>query len=488
MRTILVSHKQADLPLQIPGIDVVPARVYLTDPAWTKERALRVINLCRSYRYQSEGYYVSLLAAARRHRPFPDLRTVLDMKSRHFARTVDEELDAVIQKSLHDIEAAEFELSVYFGKNLAQRHTRLAHRLFSQFPTPLQRAHFRRDKKRWRMTSVSPIAFRDVPEAHREFVATAARDYLGRASAPVRARRTAFYDLAILCDPNEDPAPSDPVALGRFERAARAAGFDVERIQRDDFARLPEFDALLIRETTSVDHHTFRFAQRAEAEGMVVIDDPTSILRCTNKVFQTEALTQRGVPIPKTWISDRIDIDHVEQSLGFPCVLKFPDSSFSQGVVKCKDRAELETQAARILAESDLLVVQEYMPTDFDWRIGLFDGEPLYACRYLMANGHWQVIQRTNAGSFRYGRVEPVPLSEAPANVVKIATRAAAAIGEGLYGVDVKVAGKRVVVTEVNDNPNIDAGCEDAILKGELYDKIIRGFVRRLEALRGDSR
>ncbi len=51
---------------------------------------------------------------------------------------------------------------------------------------------------------------------------------------------------------------------------------------------------LFIRETTYVDHHSFRFSRRAEAEGLVVIDDPQSILRCTNKVFLAEAFARRG--------------------------------------------------------------------------------------------------------------------------------------------------------------------------------------------------
>jgi glutathione synthase/RimK-type ligase-like ATP-grasp enzyme len=98
-----------------------------------------------------------------------------------------------------------------------------------------------------------------------------------------------------------------------------------------------------------------------------------------------------------------------------------------------------------------------------------------------MASGHWQIIKKTDKGRFRYGKVEPVAVGDAPKVVVRHAVRAAAAIGNGLYGVDVKVSGRRVVVTEVNDNPNIDAGCEDAILKDELYLRIARGFLRRLE-------
>ena len=34
---------------------------------------------------------------------------------------------------------------------------------------------------------------------------------------------------------------------------------------------------------------------------------------------------------------------------------------------------------------------------------------------------------------------------------------------------------------EVNDNPNIDAGVEDAILRDELYNRIMEVFLDRIE-------
>ncbi len=480
MRTIVVISREGDWPLTIPGLEVVLARDYLTDAAWTKERGVRAFNLCRSYRYQSEGYYVSLLAAARRHRPFPGLLTVLDMKSRALVRTVHDDLDDDIQKCLEDIRSERFVLSVYFGKNLARRHDRLARRLFAQFPAPLLRATFVHGDA-WRLASVSPIAMRDVPEDHLEFLRKAALEYFARPRYQARIPRASRFDLAILHDPDEELAPSDMKALTRFREAGEEVGFGVELIQREDYGRLGEFDALFIRETTAVNHHTFRFSQKAESEGLIVIDDPESILRCTNKVFQTEAMELASIPIPKTWIADRSDPDEVERRIGYPCVLKHPDSSFSQGVVRCDGPAELEHHATTILENSDLFLVQEYLPSDFDWRIGIFGGEALYACRYHMARGHWQIVKKTSSGRFAYGRVEPVALDAAPPKIVRMALRAAATIGNGLYGVDIKEAGKRTVVTEVNDNPNIDAGCEDALLGNDLYLHIMRGFLQRVE-------
>ena len=98
-----------------------------------------------------------------------------------------------------------------------------------------------------------------------------------------------------------------------------------------------------------------------------------------------------------------------------------------------------------------------------------------------MAKDHWQIIQH-GPGGRRYGRVEAVPLDLVPKPVVRAALRASELIGDGLYGVDIKVVGKRVVVVEVNDNPSIDSGLEDAILKESLYERVMAVFLHRMEA------
>ena len=100
-----------------------------------------------------------------------------------------------------------------------------------------------------------------------------------------RSRRRYRYDLAILHNPQEALPPSSRTAMNKFIRAGGELGLDVDLITPDDFGRLAEYDALFIRETTAVNHHTYRFAKRAENEGLTVIDSPDAILRCSNKVY-----------------------------------------------------------------------------------------------------------------------------------------------------------------------------------------------------------
>jgi hypothetical protein len=73
-------NNPADWPFEIPNIEVVAARDYLNNPSWAERKRVRVFNLCRSYRYQTTGYYVSLLAEARGHRPMPRVATLQDLR------------------------------------------------------------------------------------------------------------------------------------------------------------------------------------------------------------------------------------------------------------------------------------------------------------------------------------------------------------------------------------------------------------------------
>ena len=66
----------------------------------------------------------------------------------------------------------------------------------------------------------------------------------------------------------------------------------------------------------------------------------------------------------------------------------------------------------------------------------------------------------------------------------ELALRAAGLIGDGLYGVDIKQTERGPVVIEINDNPNLEVGVEDAVLKDELYRRVLADLVRRIE-LRG---
>ncbi|SER17085.1 Glutathione synthase/RimK-type ligase, ATP-grasp superfamily [Solimonas aquatica] len=481
MSGIVVVDDRNDWPVLIPGIEVVTAWDYLTHELHTRARKLRVYNLCRSFGYQTTGYYVSLLAGARGHKPLPEITTIQDLKLAESPRFLNDEIEELIQRSLSPIGSSEYLLNVYFGESLAKRHERLARALFNLFPAPLLQARFVYRGDEWRVETLGPIALGEVPGSHLEFLYEAARDYFARKRTPRTRRDSARYDLAILINEDEKEPPSNARALKAFEKAAEDLGFDVEFLDKSDYGHVAEFDALFIRETTAVNHHTYRFARRAAREGLVVVDDPLSILRAANKVFLAQLMERHRIPQPKTLLLHSRNVKQAARELGFPCVLKQPDSQFSKGVIKVDSETELKRAATEMLERSDLIIAQSYEPTEYDWRVGVLDGQPLYACRYYMAKDHWQVVKRGGNGAVLEGSHETLDVKDVPAQVLNVAVQAARAVGEGLYGVDLKQFGKLVKVIEVNDNPNVDFGVEDLVLKDTLYQKIMAYFARRLE-------
>lgn len=482
VRNLIILNNPAHWTFDIEEVEVISAKAYLTESRYAEMKNARVFNLCRSYRYQSVGYYVSLLAAARDHRAIPSVTTMQDFRSQTIIRTIAEDIDELIQKTFAKIPENESVLYVYFGQTVLPEYRYVGRALYNLFQAPLIKISFERTKK-WLIQQITPLSLGQIPEADQAHIAAFARNYFSRKRFQKSQIQQYAYDLAILVNPEEKSAPSCKKALKKFEEAADELNVYTEFITKDDYSRLSEFDALFIRETTSVNHHTYRFSRKAYAEGLVVIDDPFSILRCANKVYLAERLAQAKVPAPRTVILQKECLKSTPASLGikFPCVLKQPDSAFSKGVVKAVDEADFREKMEKLFEKSDLIIVQEFMQSDFDWRIGILDRKPLYACKYFMAKGHWQICNWDGSVEDRFGRVHTMRVEEVPPVVVQTALKAANLMGDGFYGVDLKEVNGKIYVIEVNDNPSIDSGIEDLVLKDELYLAVIRSIINRID-------
>ena len=479
---VIIVRNPKNWNLQIEGVKVVSSRNYITGTEFQSLKNVRIFNLSNSYQYQKMGYYVSLLASARDHRVIPNVTTLRDFSSQSLIRSLSGYIDEDIQKTFKTVEGNKISIYVYFSQSVNPRFRQLAQKLYHLFEAPLLQIDFVKTTEKWMIQKVTPLSLKKVNPDHLEKVQEFAKDYFSKKRFSRPRFKNYKYDLAILINPKEKNPPSCPDALQNFKKAAEKNGFYVEFITKEDFSQLTEFDALFIRETTSVNNHTYHFSRTAYAEGLVVIDDPWSILRCSNKIFQNERMRQNKIKTPATLVLSKTNYNNSKPlNLNYPLVLKQPDSAFSLGVEKVHNPDELHTSLNRLFRLSDLVIVQEFMPSEFDWRIGVLDQAPLYACKYFMAKDHWQIYDWNSQNKENFGKSETVALENVPEVVVKTAVKAASLIGDGLYGVDLKMINGEVYVIEVNDNPNIDEGIEDAVLKDELYNRIMRSMFNRIE-------
>ena len=487
----IVVDDPADWGPFYPSENVVAFADYLDSQEDGARTPLRIINLCRSDRYLSRGYYCSLLAEARGHRVLPSVATLNILRNRKLFILEFDDLEERVDKLVAELspeQPDDFSIKSYFGKVREEVLTPLARDLFERFACPILQIEFRK-RNRWEIASLTPLAPGELSDEEQTVFAEALDRYSRAVWRKPRERTRYRYDMAILVDPEEPQPPSDPMAIKHFMKAAKRLGIAVDLIKRSDYGRIQEYDALFIRATTAIDHFTYRFAQKAASEHMVVIDDPTSILRCTNKVYLADLLKKRKIPAPDTRIllrgSGARTMSAIE-GLGFPLVLKIPDGSFSRGVVKVSNAEELQEKMKDLFKKSALLLAQEYLYTDYDWRVGVLNNRAIYACKYFMVRDHWQIYRYGSKGDVDSGKFQTLPTHEVPRPVIEAALRATRPIGNGLYGVDIKQSGERVAVIEVNDNPSLESGVEDKYLGFELYHLIMEDFLRRLEEQRSN--
>jgi glutathione synthase/RimK-type ligase-like ATP-grasp enzyme len=475
---LIVTDQSSDWQQYFPSEQVVSVDQYLSSEWSTNHNSVQVVNLCRDYDYMSSGYYCSLMAEARGHRVIPRVMAINDINQPLLLSS------GLLKLNKLDHSKKQIECKIYFGQTEAKGLEKLAKRLFEQFMVPVISLKLTQNNNQWQIETIAPFPFQDLNDHEQDFFVESLELFSTKVWRKPKQEKKYRYDMAVLVDPEEKMPPSDTAALKRFKRAANRLGMSLEQITPEDISRLGEFDGLFIRATTNISNFTYRFAKKAEKMGLIVMDDSESIMKCTNKVFLTELLQRNKVPAPQGVILQSFNPtwkDDLLAELSLPMVLKIPDGAFSRGVVKVRTEEELVTEATKLFEKSALILAQAFMPTDFDWRIGVINRQPIFACKYMMSRGHWQIYQHHTSGRVSSGSFETLDLKQVPKQVVDTAVKAANLIGSGLYGVDLKEIDGQVYVIEVNDNPSVDHHVEDGFLGDLLYDRIMTEFLRRIQ-------
>ena len=270
-------------------------------------------------------------------------------------------------------------------------------------------------------------------------------------------------------------------ALMKLGQVAHMLGHRLDFLFRPDMYKIPGYDAIFIRALTDPLNSSYVAARLAQMNGLRVIDDPESIYICCDKVNMYRHLQDKNVPMPETQFLIESDLNHATgarllESMGAPLVLKAPNSSFSMYVEKVATPEEFVAVGTRYLRRADRVVAQKFVRSQFDWRVCVLAGEPLFVCQYMIPKKRWKIMTYTDAGRAIYGEVKGIPISEADPELIDVAVQAAAAIGTGLYGVDLKQTDDGYLVIEVNDNPTINQDEEDQEAP-ELYEKLITYLV-----------
>ncbi len=286
------------------------------------------------------------------------------------------------------------------------------------------------------------------------------------------SRIACFVEKYNFSDPREEGA------LQNFKRAAEKQGNEFHFLFREDISDVRKFDAVFIRATTDPLNTAYVVSKTAWELGLKVIDDPESITICGNKIHQYALFEKYNVPRIPTVFLNKDDLHHkkindIFEEFGKPVVIKAPYTSFSKYVEKAACETNFRDVCKRFFKKSDVLAIQKFTPTEFDWRVGVLNNDVLYVCKYMIPKGRWKHGAKLRGKpTIVWGRTVALKKETIPQRLREAALKACSVVGKGLYGVDIKEVDGEYVVVEVNDNPSIYAGYEDRKDK-DLYGKII---------------
>ena len=484
---IVVDHPE-EWPLTFAAAEVISADAYLRDERLAGMRQARVYNLCDSYDYQTAGYYVSLLAAARGHRTMPGVATIQDVKSRSLLRA-DDELEELIERSLHTIKSKRFELSIYFGCNLAERHAASEPRAVQSVSRaadagdvrevlddgPVAAAQHRADPGRRHAGRATATFLRQVIENH-----FARRGPAGRAGPqrPVRARSR---------DPDErrralaavEPRGAEALRAGRARATASTSSSSTATTTAASPSSTRCSSARRRPSTTTPTASRAGRAPKGSSSSTTPSRSSAAATRCTWSSSRSGSISRSR----RRWSSAAArSTDEIIRELGLPCVLKQPDSAFSRGRVPRR-----HARGARGRARSGCCRAATSSSCSRSCRRSSTGASASStASRCSSAATSWPKATgrstTTARSARRKARPRRSPCSTRRARCCSSRCSTANAIGDGFYGVDIKTVNGRHVLMEINDNPNVDRGVEDAVLGDELYDRIMKGFRARVDA------
>ncbi|MCZ7400135.1 MAG: RimK family alpha-L-glutamate ligase [Candidatus Methanoperedens sp.] len=272
---------------------------------------------------------------------------------------------------------------------------------------------------------------------------------------------------------------SENRALLKFKSTAESMGHSFEFVFKDDISKIRDYDALFIRATTDPSSSAYIVSRLAEQSGIKVIDDPHSIRTCSNKAILHDLFLKNNIPAPKSILfhGDYAagTLDTIFKTLGFPVIIKTPYTRFSSHVEKANNESEFIELTKHLLRKAKVLVLQEYIKSDFDWRVGVLRNEVLYLCKYCIPEGGWKVKSKIN-GRNVWGDTIALPRESIAPELKDICISLSKCVGNGLYGLDVKETDSGYKVIEINDNPSIYDGYEDSV-DTDIYEKIIKELV-----------
>ena len=233
-------------------------------------------------------------------------------------------------------------------------------------------------------------------------------------------------------------------------------------------------DAVLVRTGAGTNYFTLALLRQLENFDIPIINNSQSILHSRDKMISSQILARAKLPTPRTMlVSHPVNVDIVEQEIGFPCVVKLVTGSQGKGVYLCKDKDMFVNfmDLTDNLKSKKTLIIQEFVNSGelFDLRVWVIGGKTITAMKRTPPTGDFK------ANITRGGLGEPFELNN---EISELARKTAQAFDLDITGVDLLFNGEKYLVCEANSSPGFEG--IDRYCGTDMGEEIVKYVRKRL--------
>lgn len=222
-----------------------------------------------------------------------------------------------------------------------------------------------------------------------------------------------------------------------------------------------DLDGIYIANWRKAPEIALALAKYVESRGKAVLNDEIINYPAATKLGEMVLMSNQGIPMPKSffvrdkYLRKMAANRKLPAGFDFPLIIKSTAGSMGADNWLIKDFDEM----ARVVEPDHefILVVQQFIPNNFDYRVLIFGGKIRAVIKRSRLDKDATHLNNTSAG----GLGEMVKLADFPDKLADISLKAAVATRRSsLAGVDIIIdsnTGKPYVL-EVNKSPQIETG------------------------------
>ena len=228
---------------------------------------------------------------------------------------------------------------------------------------------------------------------------------------------------------------------------------------------LPDF--VIPRTGSGTTYFIKAIIRHLERLGVILINGSNSIDTVKDKLYTQQVLGESNLPVPKTLlVRHPINLEWVEQNIGFPVIIKTLSGSFGAGVFLAEDKKQFRQllKMAEITKKSYNIIVQEFVNDSWgkDLRVFVLNGKVI-GCMMRQATD-----DDFRANITRGGEGIPYQITD---EIEWLGGESARLLGLDIAGVDLLFDNGGFKICEVNSSPGFEG--MDKFTKTNIAEDIV---------------